>query len=131
MASSLTDEEKIAVFRAMVAGWQDKDWRKCADLLAPDGRLQSMMKEPTVGREAIYQRLVSITSPNKQVILHVHRVGVVGGAVVSERTDEIIIDGVSRSAPVVGVMEFEGPYISHWKEYYDRAQLLHAQGKSE
>lgn len=131
MASTLTDEQKIAVFRAMVAAWQDKQWRKCADMLAPDGMLQSMMDEPHVGREAFYERMVGLATPNKQVILHVHRVGVVDGAVVAERTDEVIIDGVSRSVPVVGILEFDGPLISHWKEYYDRAQLRRAQGKSD
>ena len=131
MSSALTDEQKIAVFREMVSAWQDKQWRRCADLLAPNGVLQSMMLDPVVGREVFYERIVGHSSPNKQVKLHVHRVGVIDGAVVSERTDEIVIDGVSRSVPVVGIMEFDGPLISHWREYYDRAQLLRAQGKGE
>lgn len=129
MSTTLTDEQKIAVFRDMVSNWQDKQWRKCADLLAPDGVLQSMMIDPVVGREVFYERMVGHAAPNKKVVLHVHRVGVVDGAVVSERTDEIIIDGVSRSCPVVGIMEFDGPFIKHWREYYDRNQLLKAQGK--
>ncbi len=132
MSSTLSDEQKIAVFREMVRGWQDKQWRKCADLFTPNGKLQSMMKDEadaTVGREVFYERMVGLAQPNKKVILHVHRVGVIGGAVVSERTDEVIIDGVSRTVPVVGIMEFEGPLISHWREYYDLAQLRRAQGK--
>lgn len=129
MSITLSDDQKIALFREMVSNWQDKQWRKCADLLAPDGVLHSMMIEPVVGREVFYERMVSHAAPNKQVLLHVHRVGVIDGAVVAERTDEIVIDGVSRSVPVVGIMEFDGPLISHWREYYDRAQLLRAQGK--
>lgn len=131
MTADLTDEQKIAVFRAMADGWAAKDWRKCADMMAPDGRLQSMMHEPMVGREAFYNRMVELEKPNKQVVLHLHRVGVVQGAVVAERTDEVIIDGVSRSVPVVGIMEFDGPLISHWREYYDLAQLRRAQGKAD
>ena len=77
MSTSLSDEQKIAVFRKMVDAWQDEQWRICADLLAPDGVLQSMMLEP-----------------------------------------------------VVGIMEFEGPHISVWREYHDRAQLLKAQNKT-
>lgn len=130
MNSTLTDEQKIAVFRRMVTAWQDKQWRTCADLLTPDGVLHSMMLEPVVGRETFYQRIVNMTAPNKQVTLHIRRVGVIDGAVVAERSDEIVIDGVSRSVPVVGIMEFEGPLISVWREYYDRAQLLRAQGKT-
>jgi limonene-1,2-epoxide hydrolase len=130
MASELSDEEKIAVFRRMASAWEAKDWRTCADLLAPDGVLHSMMLEPVVGRETFYQRIVNMTAPNKKVTLHLRRVGVIDGAVVAERLDEIVIDGVSRSVPVVGILEFEGPLISVWREYYDRAQLLRAQGKT-
>jgi limonene-1,2-epoxide hydrolase len=55
---------------------------------------------------------------------------VIDGALVVERSDEVVIDGVSRKVPVVGVLEFNGPLISLWKEYYDRASLLRAQGKT-
>ena len=129
MTSAVDDAHKIAAFREMVRAWEAKEWRKCADLLAPDAALQSMMIDPIIGREAIHARLVEATKPNKQVKLHVLRVGVIDGAVVSERTDEIILDGVSRKVPVVGVMEFEGPLISVWREYYDRPSLLRAQGR--
>ncbi len=131
MASSLTDEQKIDTFRKMAAAWERKDWRACADLLAVDGALHSMMKdEPMVGRETFYQRMLTLSSPDKQVTLHIDRIGVIDGAVVVERRDEIVVDGVSKSVPVVGILEFDGPLISLWREYYDRAQLLAAQGKT-
>ncbi len=130
MAITMSDDEKIAMFRKMAAAWEAKQWRTCADLLTPDGVLHSMMLEPVVGRETFYQRVVNMTTPNKQVTLHVGRIGVIGGAVFVERRDEIVIDGISRSVPVVGIMEFDGPLISLWREYYDRAQLLQAQGKT-
>lgn len=128
--TTLTDDEKIATFRKMARAWEQKEWRTCADLLAPDGVLHSMMLEPVVGRETFYQRIVNMTQPNKQVTLHLHRIGVIDGAVVVERTDEVVIDGVSRKVPVVGILEFDGPLIRQWREYYDRAQLLRAQGKT-
>ncbi len=129
MTTELTDEQKMATFRAMENAWQDKQWRQCADLLAPNGVLQSMMLDPVVGREVFYERMVKMARPNKQVRMHIHRIGVIDGAVFAERTDEIIVDGVSRTVPVVGIMEFDGPLISAWREYYDRAQLLRARGE--
>jgi limonene-1,2-epoxide hydrolase len=30
---------------------------------------------------------------------------------------------------VVGIMEFDGAFISLWREYYDRQQLLRARGE--
>ena len=61
--------------------------------------------------------------------MHIHRIGVINGAVFAERTDEIIVDGISRTLPVVGIMEFDGAFISVWREYYDRQQLLRARGE--
>lgn len=131
MASELTDEQKIATFRKMADAWERKDWRTCADMLTENGAIQSMMKEEaTVGRETFYQRMVAMSSPDKQVKLHIDRIGVIGGALVCERRDEITIDGVSNAVPVVGILTFEGPLISLWREYYDRAQLVAAQGKT-
>ena len=130
MSSNLTDEQKIAVFRKMAAAWERKDWRTCADLLTPDGMLHSMMEEPLVGRETFYQLMVRNQAANKEVKIHVGRIGVVDGALVVERRDEIVIDGASRSVALVGILEFEGALISQWREYYDRAQLQWARRKT-
>lgn len=128
MSSTINDAQKIAIFREMARAWEAKEWRTCADLFAPGGVLHSVMIEPVVGRETIYQRIVKLSAANKQVTLHIHRIGVIDGALFVERTDEIVLDGISRSAPVVGVLEFEGSKISLWREYYDRAQLMRAAG---
>jgi limonene-1,2-epoxide hydrolase len=130
MTTELTDLQKIAVFKAMEDAWQAKQWRVCADMFAEDGVLQSMMLEPVVGREVFYERMVKMERPNKEVRMHIHHIGVIDGRVFAERTDEIIIDGVSRSVPVVGIMEFCGPLVSLWREYYDRNQLLRARGEN-
>lgn len=130
MRAELSDEQKIATFRAMEDAWQAKQWRRCADLFAPDGVLQSMMLEPLVGREVFFERMVRMERPNKIVRMHIHHIGVIDGRVFAERTDELIVDGVSRNVPVVGVMEFDGPLIAAWREYYDRNQLLLARGEA-
>lgn len=128
MSTTISDAQKIGVFREMARAWAAKEWRTCADLFTPDGVLHSVMIDPVVGRETIYQRIVNLTAPNKQVVLHIHRIGVIDGALFVERSDEITLDGVSRSAPVVGVLTFEGAQIKLWREYYDRAQLMRAAG---
>ena len=131
MSNTLTNEEKVAVFRQMANHWQNKNWRQCADLLTEDGVFHSMMKSPIVGREAFYERMSQLASPEKSVKLHIHRIGVIDGAVFHERDDEVIIDDVGRRVPVVGVLEVNGPLISLWRDYYDRGQLMWAQRKTE
>ena len=127
MTKTLSDAEKIAEFRKIADYWKTKNWRAICDMMKPDVVLQNMMFDPIVGREAVYKRWSHMSPPNKECTLHIQRIGVVEGAVVVERRDEIIVDGVSRSEAVVGILDFDGPLISQWREYYDRSRLLWAQ----
>ena len=128
MAATLSDEQKIALGREMAAAWKALDWRKVADMFTADGVLHSMMVEPIVGREAIYKRVAGLGDGLESISLTIHHIGVIDGALYMERLDEFVIRGKPGSAPVVGVLEFEGPLIKVWREYYDRAHLLKAMG---
>jgi limonene-1,2-epoxide hydrolase len=130
MPNTVDDQAKVAVFREMARAWQAQEWRTCADLFTQDGVLHSVMLDPVVGRETIYNRICKLSAPNKSVRLHIHRIGMVGDALFVERTDEIVIDGRRGESPVVGVLTFEGDKIKLWREYYDRAQLGRAAGYS-
>lgn len=130
MHKTADDATKIGVFKEMARAWQAQEWRTCADLFTPDGVLHSVMLDPVLGRETIYQRICKLSAPNKQVRLNIHRIGVIDGALFVERTDEIVIDGHHGESPVVGVLTFEGDKIKLWREYYDRAQLGRAAGYS-
>ena len=131
MATTLSDEQKIAVGREMAAAWKAMDWRKVADMFTPDGVLHSMMVEPVVGREAVYKRVAGLADGLEQITLQLHHIGVVDGLLFMERTDEFTIRGKAGSAPVVGVLEIEGGLIKVWREYYDRAHLLKNMGLVE
>lgn len=126
--TTISDQHKAEIFRTMARAWQEQDWRTCADLFAPDGVLHSVMLEPVVGRETIYARISKLGGANKRVTLHIHRIGAIDGALVVERTDEIVIDGHRGSCPAVGVLEFDGDKIARWRDYYDRATLERAAG---
>ena len=131
MAASLSDEQKIAAGREMAAAWKALDWRKVADMFAPDGVLHSMMVEPIVGREAVYKRVSGLGEGLESITLNISHMGVIDGILYMERVDEFVIRGRAGSAPVVGVLEFDGPLISVWREYYDRAHLLKNMGLVE
>ncbi|MCI3131966.1 nuclear transport factor 2 family protein [Phenylobacterium aquaticum] len=131
MSANLTDEQKIAIGREMAEAWRALDWRKVADMFTPDGVLHSMMVEPIVGREAVYKRVSGLGDGLESITLNIRHMGVIDGILYMERTDEFVIRGKPGSAPVVGVLEFEGPLIKIWREYYDRAHLLKAMGLVE
>jgi limonene-1,2-epoxide hydrolase len=131
MSMTLTDEQKIAKGREMAEAWRALDWRKVADMFTPDGVLHSMMVEPITGREAVYKRVSGLGDGLESITLNIRHMGVIDGVLYMERTDEFVIRGKPGSAPVVGVLEFEGPLIKIWREYYDRAHLLKAMGLVE
>ena len=131
MSTTLTDEQKIAAGRRMAEAWRALDWRAVADMFAPDGVLHSMMVEPIVGREAVFKRVSGLGDGLESITLNIRHMGVIDGVLYMERTDEFVIRGKTGSAPVVGVLEFEGPLIKVWREYYDRAHLLKAMGLVE
>lgn len=131
MAAGLSDEQKIAKGREMAAAWKAMDWRKVADMFTPDGVLHSMMVEPIVGREAVYKRVSGLGDGLESITLNISHMGVIDGVLYMERVDEFVIRGRAGSAPVVGVLEFDGPLIRVWREYYDRAHLLKNMGLAE
>ncbi len=131
MAAGLSDEQKTAKGREMAAAWKAMDWRKVADMFTPDGVLHSMMVEPIVGREAVYKRVSGLGDGLESITLNISHMGVIDGVLYMERVDEFVIRGRAGSAPVVGVLEFDGPLISVWREYYDRAHLLKNMGLAE
>lgn len=126
ITSEISDEMKIHIFMNMKNAWENKDWRTCADLMAEQGILHSVMLEPCVGRENFYERIRKTERPNKSVKLHILKIGVVNGTLFVEREDEITLNDQLRKIPTVGIIEFSGNKISHWKEYYDRATMLNA-----
>lgn len=131
MPITLSDEQKIAAGREMAEAWRVLDWRKVADMFTPDGVLHSMMVDPVVGRDAVYKRVSGLGDGLESITLNIRHMGVIDGVLYMERVDEFVIRGKSGSAPVVGVLEFEGPLIKIWREYYDRAHLLKAMGLLE
>ena len=128
MTQSAADGRKLALFQEMAQAWTDLDWRKVADLFAPEGVLHSMMVEPVVGRDAIHRRIAAMSQGLESIRLNVAHAGVIDGLVYIERVDEFVFRGKPGSVPVVGVLEYEGDKIKVWREYYDRAHLLHALG---
>jgi limonene-1,2-epoxide hydrolase len=126
-----TDAQKLATVRQMIDAWNQRNWQQVYDLFAHDGVLQSMMLPPTVGREAIQQRIGALAKGIESIELRVRHIGVVDGVVFIERVDDFVYRGKHGAVPVVGVVEVEQGRVKAWREYYDRAQLIKAMGIEE
>ena len=130
-AQADTDAQKLATVRQMIDAWNQRNWQQVFDLFAADGVLQSMMLPPTVGREAIQQRIGALAKGIDSIELRVQHIGVIDGVVFIERVDDFVYHGKHGAVPVVGVVEVEQGRVKAWREYYDRAQLLEAMGVKE
>jgi limonene-1,2-epoxide hydrolase len=126
-----TDAQKLATVRQMIDAWNQRNWQQVFELFAADGVLQSMMLPPTVGREAIQQRIGALAKGIDSIELRVRHIGVIDGVVFIERVDDFVYRGKHGAVPVVGVVEVEKGRVKAWREYYDRAQLLEAMGVKE
>jgi limonene-1,2-epoxide hydrolase len=130
-AAADTDAQKLATVRQMIDAWNQRNWQQVYDLFAQDGVLQSMMLPPTVGREAIQQRIGALAQDISAIELRVRHIGVVDGVVFIERVDDFVYRGKHGAVPVVGVVEVEQGRVKAWREYYDRAQMIEALGLKE
>lgn len=130
-AAADTDAQKLATVHRMIEAWNQRHWDQVYALFAQDGVLQSMMLPPTVGREAIQQRIGALAKGIESIELRVRHIGVIDGVVFIERVDEFVYHGKHGEVPVVGVVEVENGHVQAWREYYDRAQLLEAMGAKE
>ncbi|MGL3821497.1 limonene-1,2-epoxide hydrolase family protein [Sphingopyxis sp. R3-92] len=128
---SVSDDTKIAVGRAMIDAWNDKDWDLAASMLTDDSVLHSMMIDPIVGREAIHQRISGIGALADSIDLKLLNIGVINGTLYMERMDTFVCKGKPGATPVCGALEFEGDKIKVWREYYDRHHLLSEMGLTE
>ena len=129
VASADTDAQKLATVRQMIAAWNTRNWQQVYELFAADGVLQSMMlPEPTVGREAISQRIGGLAKDISKIELRIRHIGVADGVVFIERVDDFVYRGHHGQVPVVGVVEVEQGHVKAWREYYDRAQMIEAMG---
>lgn len=128
-AAADTDAQKLATVRQMIDAWNTRNWQQVYDLFAADGVLQSMMlSEPTVGREAIKQRIGGLAKDISKIELRIRHMGVADGVVFIERVDDFVYRGHHGQVPVVGVVEVEQGQVKAWREYYDRAQMIEAMG---
>ena len=124
-----TDAQKLATARQMIEAWNTQNWQQVYELFAADGVLQSMMlSEPTVGREAIKQRIGGLAKDLSKIELRIRHIGVADGVVFIERVDDFVYRGHHGAVPVVGVVEVEQGRVKAWREYYDRSQMIEAMG---
>lgn len=127
----MSDSEKLAVARAMLDAYESLDWGAAASLIADEGVVHYVEKEPMRGPEAMRAHTDRMGSALTRVEFKDLHMGVIDGVVVIQRVDDFDYNGNHVSVPVFGSMEIADGKIKVWREYYDHEQMLRGMGVLE
>jgi len=125
------EEDKAATVVAILAAWSEGDFEAVANLFAEDAIFHCVMRQPLVGRDAIYKHLQTLQSgkPGNKVDIHVKHMGLVDGLVFAERLDKVLINGKRGEIPAVGIFEVKDGKVMQWREYFDQGTLFRERGQ--
>ena len=123
-----TDNTLLETTREIFDCWSTLDWDRILDWFTEDASFQSMMREPSCGRDSIRELFTHAMKDVTRVKLHLRNLVASGNVVVAERVDEFEIAGRTGRLPVVGVLEFRDGRIAAWRDYYDRDTLIREMG---
>ncbi len=116
--------ENIEIVRDFIALWGTRDLEAILAALAPDCVYHNMPWEPLVGHDAIRQGLAIFIGDAAEIDWRVyHSAQGVDGAVMTERLDRFLIKGKWLEFPVMGIFELRDGLITHWRDYFDSAQV--------
>lgn len=109
---------------AFIDLWSMRDLEAILDSMAPDCVYHNIPWEPLVGHEAIRQGLATFLSSATAIDWQIRHIAEGrDGAVLTERLDRFLIGGKWLEIAVMGTFEFCDGLISHWRDYFDSAQL--------
>lgn len=93
-------------------------------MMAPDCVYHNMPWDPLVGHVAIRQGVTTFVSDASEIEWRVYHIAQgADGAVMTERLDRFLIKDEWREFPVMGIFELHDGRITHWRDYFDSAQV--------
>lgn len=118
-ASSSIDKN-IGLVIEFIEFWNKSDLDAIVRAFADDAEYCNVPMEPVKGKAAIAAeigRLLSGMSEIRWTILSIAQSHT--GAVLTERVDEFIMNGIPVVVPVMGIFEFSREGITRWSDYCD------------
>ncbi|MEJ7928062.1 limonene-1,2-epoxide hydrolase family protein [Sphingobium sp. AN641] len=119
--------QNIEIVRDFIALWSARDLEAILAAMAPDCVYHNMPWDPLVGHDAIRQGLAIFIGDAAEIDWRVyHMAQGADGAVMTERLDRFLIKGKWLEFPVMGIFELRDGLITHWRDYFDSAQVAAA-----
>ena len=120
MAGPESDSSPRDTVFAFVAAWNRLDLDAVVALLSPGIDYHNIPLAPLAGRDAVEAYLRS-AGPFESCEWRILSIAVSGAKVLTERVDEMVVDGTRIVLPVMGVFEVEDGLIRRWRDYFDLA----------
>lgn len=120
-----TDVDNVRAVENFLYAIQDEDFGTAEALLADNVAWQNVGFPTIHGRE----RIVKIMGRGEGRIgfeVKIHRIAGEGNAVLTERTDALVLGPVRMQFWVCGVFELHAGRITLWRDYFDFADLTKA-----
>jgi limonene-1,2-epoxide hydrolase len=96
-----------------------KDLATCESLCAEQVVYHNVGSDPAVGREATLAALKFQFDMFEPIAFVIRNLAVDGDTVLTERVDEITVNGIMAPVPVMGTFEIRGGVIAAWRDYFD------------
>ena len=114
----------IDTVRDFITLWNVRDLDAILAMMAPDCIYHNMPWDPLVGHAAIRQGLATFMNNASEIDWRVYSIAQdTNGAVMTERLDRFLIKGKWLEFPVMGIFELQDGRITHWRDYFDSAQV--------
>lgn len=113
-----------ATVLAFFDAWMKKDIEGIMAAFADDAVYHNIPMEPSKGKPAIRAYIEKSLARWEVVDWITHHIAEnAHGTVLTERSDDFVLNGKRVSVPVMGVFEFRGGKISAWRDYFDLGQF--------
>ena len=109
-----------AIVESFIAAWNASDLEKILAHLHPQVVYHNMPLAPIHGRDAVRTYLADKV-PFEWVDWKLLAIAVVGNKVLTERSDDFGVGGVTVRLPLMGIFEIEDGLIAAWRDYFDLA----------
>lgn len=118
-----------AIVESFVAAWNRMDFEAIIEMLDQDVLYHNIPMKPLHGRDAVRAYLHDAWR-FETVDWKIVNIASNGNVVLTERVDDMVINGHQISLPIMGAFEVADHKIKAWRDYFDlagyRAQLATA-----
>ena len=109
-----------AIVESFIAAWNANDLEQILAHLHPQVVYHNLPLAPIHGRDAVRAYLADKV-PFEWVDWKLLAIAAVGNKVLTERSDDFGVGGVTVRLPLMGIFEIEDGLIAAWRDYFDLA----------